>query len=123
VDTAGTVELSVTVRNSGDRDGVEVVQLYIADPVASVTRPVTQLIGFARVRLAAGGSAEVSFNVQTDRLSFSGRTLERIVEPGEVTFRVGTAGTTFAGPLSVQLTGKTRTISGERVMDTPANVR
>jgi beta-xylosidase len=123
VDTAGSVELSVTVRNSGDRDGVEVVQLYVADPVASVTRPVTQLIGFARVRLAAGESAEVSFNVQTDRLSFTGRTLERIVEPGEVTFRVGTAGTTFAGPLSVQLTGKTRTISGERVMDTPADVR
>jgi beta-xylosidase len=123
MDTAGTVELSVTVRNSGDRDGVEVVQLYVADPVASVTRPVTQLIGFARVRLAAGESAEVSFNVQTDRLSFTGRTLERIVEPGEVRFRVGTAGTTFAGPLSVQLTGKIRTISGERVMDTPANVR
>jgi beta-xylosidase len=61
--------------------------------------------------------------VQTDRLSFTGRTLERIVEPGEVRFRVGTAGTTLAGPLSVQLTGKTRTISGKRVMDTPANVR
>jgi beta-xylosidase len=123
MDTAGTVELSVTVRNSGDRDGVEVVQLYVADPVASVTRPMTQLIGFVRVRLAAGESAEVSFTVHADRLSFTGRTLERIVEPGEVTFRVGTAGTTFAGPLPIQLTGKTRTISGERVMDTPANVR
>jgi beta-xylosidase len=122
VDTAGGVELTVTVRNTGDRDGAEVVQLYAADPVASVTRPVTQLIGFARVGLAAGDSAEVAFMVHSDRLSFTGRTLERIVEPGEITFRIGTAGTTFAGPVSVLLVGPTRMISGERVMDTPAAV-
>jgi beta-xylosidase len=122
VDTAGTVDLTVTVRNTGARDGAEVVQLYAADPVASVTRPVTQLVGFARVGLAAGESAEVSFTVHSDRLSFTGRTLERIVEPGEVTFRVGTAGATYAGPVSVQLVGSTRMIQGERVMHTPVVV-
>jgi beta-xylosidase len=123
LDTAGSVELTVTVRNTGSRAGDEVVQLYAADPVASVTRPVTQLIGFARVRLDVGESAEVTFTVHSDRLSFSGRTLERIVEPGEVTFRVGTAGETFAGPVPVRLIGETRTIRGERVMVTPAVVR
>jgi len=123
LDTAGSVELKVTVRNTGSRAGDEVVQLYGADPVASVTRPVTQLIGFARVRLDVGESAEVTFTVHSDRLSFSGRTLERIVEPGEVTFRVGTAGETFAGPVPVRLIGETRTIRGERVMVTPAVVR
>jgi len=122
VDTASSVELTITVSNTGDRDGAEVVQLYAADPVASVTRPVTQLIGFARVRLHAGESAEVTFTVHSDRLSFTGRTMERIVEPGEVTFRVGTAGATYAGPVPVQLVGETRTIRGERVMDTPAVV-
>jgi len=122
VDTASSVELTITVRNTGDRDGAEVVQLYAADAVASVTRPVTQLIGFARVRLHAGESAEVTFTVHSDRLSFTGRTMERIVEPGEVTFRVGTAGATYAGPVPVQLVGETRTIRGERVMDTPAVV-
>ena len=60
--------------------------------------------------------------MHSDRLSFTGRTLERIVEPGEVRFRVGTAGSTFVGPVAVQLTGATRTIRGERVMDTPATV-
>jgi beta-xylosidase len=123
LDIAGSVELTVTVRNTGSRAGDEVVQLYAADPVASVTRPVTQLIGFARVRLDVGESAEVTFTVHSDRLSFSGRTLERIVEPGEVTFRVGTAGETFAGPVPVRLIGETRTIRGERVMVTPAVVR
>ena len=113
----------VTVSNNGERDGDEVVQLYVSDPVASITRPVTQLIGFARVRLAAGAEAEICFTVHTDRLSFTGRALQRIVEPGEVTFRVGTAGATYAGPVSVQLTGATRTISGERVMETLVVVR
>ena len=112
LDTAGSVELTVTVENTGAREGDEVVQLYVEDPVASVTRPVTQLVGFARVDLAAGASAEVSFTVHTDRLSFTGRTLERIVEPGQVTFRVGTAADTFAGPVSVQLVGPTRIVRG-----------
>jgi beta-xylosidase len=61
--------------------------------------------------------------VHSDRLSFTGRTMERIVEPGEVTFRVGTAGETFAGPVPVQLVGDTRTIRGKRVMNTPVVVK
>jgi beta-xylosidase len=122
LDTAGSVELTVTLENTGAREGDEVVQLYAADPVASVTRPITQLIGFARVRLAPAASAEVFFTVHSDRVSFTGRTMERIVEPGEVLFRVGTAGATFAGPVAVQLTGRPRTIRGERIMDTPATV-
>jgi beta-xylosidase len=64
----------------------------------------------------------VSFIVHTDRLSFTGRTMERIVEPGEVQFRVGTAGDTFANPMALQLTGRPRTIRGERIMDTTATV-
>jgi beta-glucosidase len=118
----GTVDVSVAVTNTGTRDGVEVVQLYAGDPVASVTRPVTQLIGFARVPLASGASSTVTFEVHTDRLSFTGRDLTRIVEPGEITFRIGTAGDTFAGPVSVRLVGENRTITGARVMDTPARL-
>ena len=112
IDVDGSVELSVTVTNTGGRDGVEVVQLYAGDPVASVTRPVTQLLGFARVPLAAGATATVTFEVHTDRLSFTGRELTRIVEPGEIAFRVGTAGETFAGPVSVRLVGETRAVTG-----------
>jgi beta-glucosidase len=123
VDTAGSVRVAVRVTNTGDRDGAEVVQLYVADPVASVTRPVTQLVGFARVELAAGAGATVTFDVHTDRLSFTGRDLRRLIEPGEITFRIGTARETFAGPVSVRLTGSTRFVEGRRVMDTPAVVR
>ncbi|HEY5848150.1 MAG TPA: glycoside hydrolase family 3 N-terminal domain-containing protein [Microlunatus sp.] len=118
IDIDGSVELRVTVTNTGSRDGVEVVQLYAGDPVSSVTRPVTQLVGFARVPLAAGASSTVTFEVHTDRLSFTGRDLTRIVEPGEIVFRVGTAGDTFAGPVTIRLVGETRTLTGRRVMDT-----
>ena len=84
IPTDGEVEVRCTVRNAGDRPGAEVVQLYLADPVASVTRPVIQLAGFARVPLEAGESARVAFRLHADRTAFTGTDLRRIVEPGEI---------------------------------------
>jgi beta-glucosidase len=83
VDTDGSFRASVRVTNTGDRDGADVVQLYGHDPVASVTRPVVQLLGYARVDLAAGRSAEVTFEVPAARLAFTDRSMARVVEPGE----------------------------------------
>ncbi|WP_369371227.1 beta-glucosidase [Promicromonospora sp. Populi] len=61
--TAGTMQVTAQVTNTGDRAGADVVQLYVRDEYASVTRPMRQLIGWARVELDAGESAEVSFEV------------------------------------------------------------
>lgn len=83
VETDGSFRASVRVTNTGDRDGADVVQLYGHDPVASVTRPVVQLLGYARVHLAAGRSAEVTFEVPATRLAFTDRSMARVVEPGE----------------------------------------
>jgi len=82
--TDATIPVSVCVTNTGERAGSHVVQLYGRDLVASVVRPVAQLLGYARVSLAAGQSAEVTFEVPTTRLAFSDRSLTRIVEPGTV---------------------------------------
>lgn len=82
--TDGRFTASVTVRNTGDRAAAEVVQLYGRDPVASVTRPVAQLLGYARVQLAPGEARRVSFDVPVARFAFSDRRLVRIVEPGDV---------------------------------------
>src|SRR5690606_8769544 len=68
----GETTVAVTVRNTGDRAGAEVVQLYLHDPVAQTTRPVTRLIGFARVPLEPGESARVTFTVHADLTSFTG---------------------------------------------------
>ncbi len=81
-----SVVASVEVRNSGARDGVEVVQLYVQDVVGSVTRPVKELRGFRRVALRAGESKRVSFTLYPSDLSFHDAALALVSEPGA--FRV-----------------------------------
>jgi len=87
--TGGTVTVAVSVRNVGDRAGADVVQLYARDLVATVTRPVAQLLGYARVSLAPGEQARVRFLVPTSRLAFTDRSMTRVVEPGDVELWVG----------------------------------
>ena len=74
------------VKNTGARAGDEVVQLYIRDVLASVSRPVMQLAGFQRVHLEPGEAREVSFTLGRDQLQMLDKEMRWIVEPG--TFRV-----------------------------------
>jgi beta-glucosidase len=80
----GRFRAAVTVTNTGEREGAEIVQLYGRDLVGSVTRPVAQLLGYARVPLLPGQSRRVEFDVPTQRLAFSDRRMVRVVEPGEI---------------------------------------
>ncbi|MGY0385784.1 beta-xylosidase/alpha-l-arabinosidase [Nocardioides sp. WG-D5] len=84
VTAGGTFEVEVTVTNLGDVAGVDVVQLYGRDLLASVVRPVSQLLGYQRVALEPGESVVVRFEVPTTRLAFTDRSLTRVVEPGDV---------------------------------------
>ncbi|MDE2111819.1 MAG: beta-glucosidase BglX [Alphaproteobacteria bacterium] len=79
----------VTVANTGDRDGDEVVQLYLRDEVASVTRPVLQLCGFQRIHLKAGERRRVTFEIGPQDMSFYGHDLQPTLEPGMFTISVG----------------------------------
>ena len=103
--TSGAFTVRVTVRNTGARSGADVVQVYGHDPVASVTRPSTALLGYARVELAAGESAEVVLDVPTTRLALTDRDLRRVVEPGTVEVRVGPDAATVEMGAEVELTG------------------
>ncbi|MEU5671260.1 glycoside hydrolase family 3 N-terminal domain-containing protein [Micromonospora sp. NPDC047753] len=87
--TSGAVEVTVRVTNTGAFAGDDVVQLYGRDVVASVTRPVAQLLGYRRVHLEPGQSVTVELTVPTTRLAFSDRTFTRVVEPGDVELRGG----------------------------------
>lgn len=89
--TDDALRASVLVRNTGDRAGSDVVQLYAHDEVASVTRPVAQLIGFRRVLLDPGAEEHVTFDVPLDRLAFTGIDGIRRVEPGRFRLWVGSA--------------------------------
>jgi beta-glucosidase len=87
-----TVEVTVPVRNTGDRAGDEVVQLYIHDRAASIVQPVRRLRGFQRVHLAAGEETVVHFTLGADDLGFwTGDPAGRfVVEPGEIDLHTGT---------------------------------
>lgn len=87
--TAESATVSVDVVNTGDRDGDEVVQLYIRDVVSSVTRPVKELKGFERLTLEPGERKNVTFTVGPEQLRFYNRAMERVVEPGEFQLMVG----------------------------------
>jgi len=85
----GQATVSVTIKNTGNRAGDEIVQLYIRDLVSSVTRPVMELKDFKRISLAPGESKTVSFTITPDKLSFLDLNMQRVVEPGVFEIMVG----------------------------------
>jgi beta-glucosidase len=85
----GGVTVSVTVQNSGSRPGMEVVQLYVSDHVASVTPPVKRLKRFEKISLAPGASRTLQFKLGRQDLSFIGADLKPTVEPGAFSALVG----------------------------------
>ena len=117
--TDGALEASFVVRNTGGRDGVEVVQLYAHDPVASVVRPVQRLVGYVRVPLAAGASARVRATVPADVLSFTGRDGRRIVEPGAIELRFGASSADVRLVAPVSLVGDVRVVDHTRELHAP----
>nr|MDT0658994.1 glycoside hydrolase family 3 N-terminal domain-containing protein [Micromonospora sp. DSM 115978] len=119
----GQVWLGLTVHNVGDRAGAEVVQLYLHDPVAQTTRPVVRLIGYARVPLAAGECARVTFAVPADVTSFAGLRGRRIVEPGDVELRFGRSSADLVASLPLKLVGAEREVGHQRELLAPARVR
>lgn len=89
MNSTGEITASVTVTNSGKKDGSEVVQLYIRDLVGSISRPVKELKGFEKIQLKAGESKTVSFNITPELLKFYNSDLEHVFEPGEFDLMIG----------------------------------
>lgn len=87
----GATRVLADVTNTGDREGTETVQMYIRDRVSSVTRPVKELKGFRKVRLAPGETATVAIDIGPEQLAFWGIQMRRVVEPGEFEIRVGSS--------------------------------
>jgi beta-glucosidase len=122
VPTDGAFTVSVRVRNTGPREGDEVVQLYLRDLVAQVARPVKQLAGFARVGLAPGEGVEVTFRVHADRTAYTNREFQRIVEPGDIEVMVGTSAADLPCRGRVRLTGTPRVVGHDRQLITPVEL-
>ncbi|MBP1823301.1 glycoside hydrolase family 3 C-terminal domain-containing protein [Mycobacterium sp. OAE908] len=110
----GQVHLSCDVTNTGDRDGDEVVQVYVRDELASMVRPTQELAGFKRVHIAAGDSKTIQFSMRADQFAFLDVEMRWVVEAGDMTVRVGSSSTDIrlTGTFTIQNTkfidGKTR---------------
>ena len=85
----GQITVTILVTNTGNRDGIEVVQLYIRDVVGSIARPVKELKGFQRLSLKAGETATATFTIDASKLKFYNYDLKEVVEPGEFDVMVG----------------------------------
>ncbi|BDH72358.1 glycoside hydrolase family 3 N-terminal domain-containing protein [Streptomyces sp. PLM4] len=112
--TESEFTLSCTVRNTGGRQGTEVVQVYLHDPVASVVQPVQRLIGYVRLGLRPAEAARVRMTVPADLASFTGREGHRIVEPGALELRLGASSTDTRLVARLTLTGPVRTVDHTR---------
>lgn len=121
--TTEATTISVSVANNGQHDGDEVVQLYVTDEIASVARPIRELIGFARVAIPAGETRAVTFTVHPSRLAFHGLDMDLITEPGTFTFRIG--GSSFDPNMqeaTVELTGDTASYDRRSIIPTTSSL-
>ncbi|KAH6619078.1 glycoside hydrolase superfamily [Chaetomium sp. MPI-SDFR-AT-0129] len=96
-----TVEVSVTVKNTSERDGKEVVQVYVKDVIASVVVPNIQLRGFQKVALKAGEAKQVTIKVKVQDLGVWNAQMKYVVEPGDFVFSVGTSSSDLKGSVTV----------------------
>jgi beta-glucosidase len=115
VRAGATVTVSVDVRNTGDRAGDEVVQLYIRDDVASVAEPVKELKGFQRITLAAGEKRTVTFRLTPEAFALYDHDMRRVIEPGTFTI--------YAGTNSVDLISAALEVTGNTVVLEPSTPR
>ena len=105
VDVVGSMHCAVTVTNTGERAGEDVVQIYGTDLYASVTRPLVQLLAFQRVALAAGASARLDFAIPTRQFAFTDAEGYRIVEPGAIEVSLRRSANEVVATVAAELVG------------------
>ncbi len=123
VDTAGTVTIALSVRNTGGRDGDEVVQLYLSDQASGVSRPERELAGFLRITLAADASVRVTFTVAMSQLGYLGLDGRFVLEPGEIKVLVGSSADDIRLRGAFEVVGETIELEGRRSYLSTVTVR
>ena len=107
----GRIRITIDVTNDGPRDGDEVVQLYLRDAAGSVTRPVKELKGFARVALRAKEKRRIAFSLDLSQAAFHGRDVSFAVEPGEMEIMVGASSEDIRFRAGFRIVGPRRRLS------------
>lgn len=103
-DQADTIQATFTLTNTGDREGAEVAQLYVSDPVCSVMRPVKELKGFKKVFLKPGESRRITLDIPVSSLAFYSEAQSQfVVEPGEFILQLGASASDITQKISVEV--------------------
>ena len=103
-DQADTIQATFTLTNTGDREGAEVAQLYVSDPVCSVMRPVKELKGFKKVFLKPGESRRITLDIPVSSLAFYSEAQSQfVVEPGEFILQLGASASDIKQRISVEV--------------------
>ena len=103
-DQADTIQATFTLTNTGDREGAEVAQLYVSDPVCSVMRPVKELKGFKKVFLKPGESRRITLDIPVSSLAFYSEAQSQfVVEPGEFILQLGASVSDIKQKISVEV--------------------
>jgi beta-xylosidase len=118
----GTIAFSFKLENSGEREGCEVVQVYVRDVLASLVRPVKELKAFKRVTLQPKQRAAVSFAIPVDMLNFTSMENQRVVEAGEFEIMVGASSSDIKLKGMFEVVGEDRVLDGDWRMESQASV-
>lgn len=103
-DQADTIQATFTLTNTGDREGAEVTQLYVSDPVCSVLRPVKELKGFKKVFLKPGESQQVTLDIPVSSLAFYSESKGQfVVEPGEFILQLGASASDIKQKVNIEI--------------------
>jgi beta-glucosidase len=117
-----SVDIHVSVRNSGEFAGDEVVQLYICDDYACLPRPVKELKGFIRLELQPGESRKVTFQLPVDQLAFYDQDMHLVVENGCIKLMVGSSSSDIRCEGEINIVGAQKSLVAERVFVCPVVV-
>jgi beta-glucosidase len=118
----GEIEISCVIKNTGKIKGDEIVQIYIHDPVASITRPVKELKGFKRITLLPDEAKKVISTMSADMFAFTGKDYKKVVEPGEIKIMIGASSEDIRLEGSFTLTGENRYPGEDRKLVTEVKV-
>ncbi|MDX3452073.1 glycoside hydrolase family 3 N-terminal domain-containing protein [Streptomyces sp. ME02-8801-2C] len=120
VATDGTVDITVTVKNTGDRSGVELVQLYVEDDAPGISRPALQLAGFHRLELQPGDQAMVKFTLELPLLAYLSLDDRWVVDPGPMWISIGSSSGDLPMRSRLDVVGDTADVTDRRVYLTHA---
>ena len=118
----GTLSISLKLTNNGEREGCEVVQLYVRDVYASLVRPEKELKAFKRVVLMPGRSALVRFGIPVDMLNFTNQDNQRMIESGEFEIMIGASSSDIRLKRRIEVIGENRILGKNWRMESEAFV-